>query len=302
MNKVALITGGTGFLGRHLCARLLEKDYKIIILVRQTSNISFFNKFEKEKVVICQLDKDFNVIDKIVEKYRPLITFHLAAAFDKGDTNKEIMNLINTNILFGTCLLNSLIKYGCKNFINIGTYWQNLKDETYNPFNLYAATKQSFQDIIKFYEEEYGLQCITLKLCDTYGANDNRKKIINLLKQAYIEDKELNMTQGEQYISLTYIDDVIDGILLATEFVIKGQYCGKTFFVANKSLIKLKDLISIIEKNINKKLKINWGAIAYREREVMKSYIGDVLPNWKIKVSIYEGIDRIFKEKYNFKS
>ena len=91
MNKVALITGGTGFLGRHLCARLLEKDYKIIILVRQTSNISFFNKFEKEKVVICQLDKDFNVIDKIVEKYRPLITFHLAAAFDKGDTNKEII-------------------------------------------------------------------------------------------------------------------------------------------------------------------------------------------------------------------
>lgn len=297
MNKVALITGATGFLGNHLCAKLLEKDYKIIILVRQTSNTSFFNKYEKEKVVICQLDKDFNVIDKIVEEYRPLITFHLAATFDKGNINKEIINLINTNILFGTILLNSLIKYDCKKFINVGTYWQNFKDETYNPFNLYAATKQSFQDIIRFYEEEYGLKCITLKLCDTYGENDNRKKIINLLKQAYIEDKEFDMTQGEQYLSLTYIDDVVDGILLAMEYVMKGKNYGRTFFVANKELIKLKDLVQFVEKVINKKLKINFGRVPYRKREIMKPYIGKILPAWKIKTNIYKGIEKILKNE-----
>lgn len=296
MNKVALITGGTGFLGSHLCARLLEKDYKIVVLVRKTSDTSFLSNFVKDKVVICKLDKNFNIIDDIVEKYRPLITIHLAAAFDRGDTNKEIMNLINTNILFGTILLNSLIKYDCKKIINIGTYWQNFKDKAYNPINLYAATKQSFQDIIKFYEEEYGLKCITLKLCDTYGENDNRKKIINLLKQAYIEDKELNMTQGEQYLSLTYIDDIVKGLLLAAEYVMNGEHCGKTFFVANKELIKLKDLVKIIEKIGNKKLKINWGSVLYRDREIMKPYIGEILPGWKTKININEGIKIILKD------
>lgn len=296
MNKVALITGGTGFLGSHLCARLLEKDYKIVVLVRKTSDTSFLSNFVKDKVVICKLDKNFNIIDDIVEKCRPLITIHLAAAFDRGDTNKEIMNLINTNILFGTILLNSLIKYDCKKIINIGTYWQNFKDKAYNPINLYAATKQSFQDIIKFYEEEYGLKCITLKLCDTYGENDNRKKIINLLKQAYIEDKELNMTQGEQYLSLTYIDDIVKGLLLAAEYVMNGEHCGKTFFVANKELIKLKDLVKIIEKIGNKKLKINWGSVLYRDREIMKPYIGEILPGWKTKININEGIKIILKD------
>ena len=295
MNKIALITGATGFLGRHLCARLLEKYYKIVVLVRKTSDISFLDKLTKEKIVICKLDEDFNVIDKIVEEYRPLITFHLAAAFDKGDTNKEIMNLINTNILFGTILLNSLIKYDCKNFISIGTYWQNFKDETYNPFNLYAATKQSFQDIIKFYEEEYGVRCITLKLCDTYGENDDRKKIINLLKQAYIEDKELDMTQGEQYLSLTHIDDIVEGLLLAAEYIMNGEHCGKTFFVANKELIKLKDLVKTIEKIGNKKLKINRGIVPYRERKIMKPYIGEILPGWNIKININKGIKIIFE-------
>lgn len=295
MDKVALITGATGFLGRHLCVKLLEKDYKIVVLVRETSDISFLSKYSKQEVVVCQLDKDFNVIDEVVKNYKPLITFHLAAVFDKGYTNKEIVNLINTNILFGTILLNSLVKYNCKNFINIGTYWQNFKDETYNPFNLYAATKQSFQDIIKFYEEEYGLQCITLKLCDTYGADDSREKIINLLKQAYQKDEELDMTKGEQYLSLLNIEDVIAAILLACGYVIKNsKYCGKTYFIANVNLIQLKELIKLIEHIKNIKFNINWGKIRYRKREIMNPYIGRILPNWKPQIVLSEWI------KHNF--
>lgn len=295
MDKVALITGATGFLGRHLCVKLLEKDYKIVVLVRETSDISFFSKYLKQKVIVCQLDKDFNVIDEVVKNYKPLITFHLAATFDKGYTNKEIVNLINTNILFGTILLNSLVKCNCKNFINIGTYWQNFKDETYNPFNLYAATKQSFQDIIKFYEEEYGLQCITLKLCDTYGEDDGRKKIINLLKQAYQKDEELDMTKGEQYLSLTYIDDVVKGIILASDYVLNNEIYGKTFWIANKKTVKLFDLVKIIEDIVNKNLKINCGNIPYKKREIMQPYIGNILPGWEAMTGIDVGLRKIFK-------
>ena len=295
MDKVALITGATGFLGRHLCVKLLEKDYKIVVLVRETSDISFLSKYSKQEVVVCQLDKDFNVIDEVVKNYKPLITFHLAATFDKGYTNKEIVNLINTNILFGTILLNSLVKCNCKNFINIGTYWQNFKDETYNPFNLYAATKQSFQDIIKFYEEEYGLQCITLKLCDTYGEDDGRKKIINLLKQAYQKDEELDMTKGEQYLSLTYIDDVVKGIILASDYVLNNEIYGKTFWIANKKTVKLFDLVKIIEDIVNKNLKINCGNIPYKKREIMQPYIGNILPGWEAMTGIDVGLRKIFK-------
>lgn len=295
MDKVALITGATGFLGRHLCVKLLEKDYRIVVLVRETSDISFFSKYSKQKVIVCQLDKDFNVIDEVVKNYKPLITFHLAAAFDKGYTNKEIVNLINTNILFGTILLNSLVKCNCKNFINIGTYWQNFKDETYNPFNLYAATKQSFQDIIKFYEEEYGLQCITLKLCDTYGEDDGREKIINLLKQAYQKDEELDMTKGEQYLSLTYIDDVVKGIILASDYVLNNEIYGKTFWIANKKTVKLFDLVKIIEDIVNKKLKINCGNIPYKKREIMQPYIGNILPGWEAMTAIDVGLRKIFR-------
>lgn len=160
---------------------------------------------------------------------------------------------------------------------------------------MYAATKQSFQDIIKFYEEEYGLQCITLKLCDTYGEDDGRKKIINLLKQAYQKDEELDMTKGEQYLSLTYIDDVVKGIILASDYVLNSKYCGYTYFLANKDIIKLQNLVRSIEKIANKKLKINWGKIQYKKREIMRPYIGNILPGWEIKTAIDVGLRKVFK-------
>lgn len=293
--KKAVITGASGFLGQNLCQKLIKEKYQILILVRETSNIEFTKDFNSNLFKIKKFsNNNFDDIYDTIIDFKPDIGFHLAAAFDKGQSNKEIHNLNNVNILYGMILLNALIESGCKNFISIGTSWQNFSDKEYNPVNLYAATKEAFQDIVKYYEKTKMLNTIILKLCDTYGENDKRKKIINLLKETYRNDKSLDMTEGEQYLSLTYIDDIVEGLLLAAEYVMNGEHCGKTFFIANKELIKLKDLVETIEKIGNKKLKINWGRVPYREREIMKPYIGETLPGWKMKINIDEGIKIIF--------
>lgn len=296
--KKAVITGASGFLGQNLCKHLINKEYQILILVRETSNIEFTKDFDSKLFKIKKFrNNNFDDIYDTIIDFKPDIGFHLAAAFDKGQTNREIHNLNNVNILYGMILLNALVESGCKNFISIGTSWQNFSDEEYNPVNLYAATKEAFQAIIKYYEKTKMLNTIILKLCDTYGKNDRRKKIINFLKEAYQNDKALDMTKGEQYLSLTYIDDIVEGLLLAAEYIMNGEHCGKTFFVANKELIKLKDLVKTIEKIGNKKLKINWGSVPYREREIMKPYIGELLPNWEAKVSIKKGIEKVLNER-----
>lgn len=297
-NKLALVTGATGFLGRNLCERLIKDNYQLVIIARKESNMDFFKQYKANINVVLKIeDNNFAIIDDIIAKFRPDITYHLVASFDKGNTYEEVLNLINTNIVFGTELLRCLVKYDCKNFINIGTYWQNYKNEEYNPVDLYAATKQAFQDIIKYYQEAESLCCITLKMYDTYGENDCRNKIINILKRYLKEGKELNMSGGEQYLNLTYIDDVVEAILIATNYLYSKNktYCGKTFFVANNELIKLKDLIKVIEK-INKcTLKVNLGKISYRKREIMYPYIGEILPGWKSETRLEDGLKKIFK-------
>lgn len=296
-NKLALITGATGFLGRNLCKKLIENNYQIIIIARESSNLDFFEQYKSNIKAIFKINNNnFAIIDNIIAKFRPDITYYLVSAFDKGKTYEEVLNLINTNIIFGTELLRCLVKYDCKNFINIGTYWQHYKNQEYNPVNLYAATKQAFQDIIKYYQEAEQLCSITLKIYDTYGRGDYRNKIINILKKSLKENKELNMSGGEQYLNLIHIDDVIEAILITTQKIYDKNklYCGKSFFLSSNKLIKLKDLIKLIEKINGKKLNIKLGALSYRKREIMLPYIGEVLPGWYPKIKLEDGLRDFF--------
>jgi len=62
--------------------------------------------------------------------------------------------------------------------------------------------------------------------------------------------------------------------------------------------MSLRKLAEVFEKVTNKKLNIKWGARPYREREVMIPLEnGEVVPNWKPKVSLEEGIKKLFEEE-----
>ncbi|WDC83286.1 NAD(P)-dependent oxidoreductase [Caloramator sp. mosi_1] len=102
--------------------------------------------------------------------------FHLASLFIAEHDSNQIDDLLKSNIIFGTHILEAM-KYGnVKNMVNIGTYWQHYKNEEYNPVCLYAASKEAFEKIIEFYIQVENIKVITLKLYDIYGINDKRKK------------------------------------------------------------------------------------------------------------------------------
>ena len=61
----------------------------------------------------------------------------------------DIKEMINSNIMFGTQILEAMVLHSVPYFVNTGTYWQHFDGKSYNPNSLYAATKQSFQDILK---------------------------------------------------------------------------------------------------------------------------------------------------------
>ena len=108
-------------------------------------------------------------------------------------------------------------------FINTGTYWQHYvrsESSTYSPSCFYAATKQSFQDIIKYYTDSNLIKSITLKLFDTYGPVDLRKDI-TILSEAQQNNNKIAMTSGEQLIDLVYITDVVRAYLSFIERILK---------------------------------------------------------------------------------
>jgi nucleoside-diphosphate-sugar epimerase len=218
---------------------------------------------------------------------------HLASLFLSVHKDTDIKNLIESNVYLGTALLEASQNTDIKWFLNTGTFWQHYvcDSQDYNPVNLYAATKQAFIDMAKYYTETSDIKFVTLKICDTFGINDTRSKIFNLWNKIAQTGETLAMSPGEQYIDILYIDDIIDGFLHLIDLLNSNDKLETDYALYAEKRYKLKDLANLYQTVTGKKLDIQWGERSYRTREVMEPWkAGNRLPEWKPKISIEEGL------------
>ena len=291
MIRKVVLTGGSGYIGSNLARKLYTLGYDIYVIVRQDSRLDLICDIEKN-INIYYFDGKILSLNNFMNEIKPDLVIHLASLFINEHTTLQIDELINSNILFSTQLIETSLRANVKYFINTGTHWQNYNGENYNPVNLYAATKEAFQNICKYYSEVTDMSIITIKLIDTYGPYDPRPKIMNLLKDIYFNKKTLNMSSGEQELGLLYIEDVIKAYLIAIEKIQKmnPKEC-RTFFALPKKIYSLREVVDIFQCAVGEKLDIYWGKRPYRKREIMKIYINDenILENEDI-IGLYEGI------------
>lgn len=291
-----LVTGATGFIGQNLIALLVNKNYDVHCIIRENSDVTKINSKTKIFKYDGNIDSLIEYFDK--EKFNGII--HLASLFLASHSKDDISNLISSNIKFGTDLLEVSKEKNVKWFINTGTFWQNYENEEYNPVNLYAATKEAFQNIAKYYTETSNLVFTTIKLNDTFGPNDTRNKVFNLWAKIAKSGETLEMSLGEQFIDISYIEDVISAyerLIENLDSVKINKFKNKEFVVSNKEKVSLKDLSKIFENATNSKLNILWGKRPYRNREVMDPYSkGELVPGWEQKYALKEAITKTIGE------
>ena len=279
-HKNILITGTTGFIGYHL-ARTLSANNTIYCVVRAQSNLSKLKTLSNLHCIYY--DGTRTSLETAIQPLKLDLVYHLASLFIAEHKPENVDDLIDSNIKFPTQLLEVITQtQKDMKFINTGTAWQNYVGAEYNPVCLYAATKQSFEDILKYYHEAQQLSCITLRLYDTYGMEDERKKLIWLLHDLKNTSRSLDMSPGEQRLNLVHIDDVISAYILAGERLSSlPTTVNEVYGVYNQHDYSLKEIVDIFEHINACKLKINWGKREYRMREVMQpTYPHGLVPGW----------------------
>jgi nucleoside-diphosphate-sugar epimerase len=292
--NVVFVTGATGFIGSHLVKRLNEVKWDVHIIKRTNSNLDTLGPI-KNKVHFHTYDGTVQSLLKAMSDVRPDTVFHLASFFTAEHEAKQINDLIQSNIQFSTHLLEAMTVNNVRMLVNTGTSWQHYQNQSYSPVCLYAATKQAFEAILKYYSEVNSVNAITLKLFDTYGPNDTRKKLFNLLDEHSRSGKVLAMSGGDQLIDLVYIDDVIDAYLCAANLLKKNNINHEmSYCVTSGSPIKLKEIVQRYCQLLDKTINIKWGVLPYRHREVMIPWSsGTILPGWSSKVSLDEGFSKM---------
>ena len=289
-----LLTGGTGFIGTHLVKALAVK-HNVHILLRSNLNVVL-----PENVHSFLFSNNINELNEYIIKNEIEGVVHLATLFVALHQPEDIKDLILSNIYLGTAILEALKGSKVKWFLNTGTIWQNYRPNCrrYHPTNLYAATKQAFIDMAAYYVETSRLKFVTLKLSDTFGDGDTRRKLFTILKEASTTGETIQMSPGEQYIDILHIQDVVSGFMHLIQLLNDNIKLGNEYVLAARQRYTLKEIAALFEKVSGKKITINWGGRPYRQREIMQPWKkGKILPYWQASLSLEEGIALYLKTK-----
>jgi nucleoside-diphosphate-sugar epimerase len=288
MSRTALITGVTGYIGGKLAERLVADGWTVHALVRGGS----------ERPATAQIrfhvhDGSAAGLTAVVREAAPDIVFHLASLYLAEHRPEEVDQLIASNVLLPAQLAEAMTAAGAARLVNTGTAWQHFNTPGYNPVNLYAATKQAAVDILRYFHDARGLSVVTLKLFDTFGPGDKRRKLIQVLVDAALSGERLEMSPGEQLIDLTHIDDVIDAFLVAADRLLASVAPLNEEFLISGTRRKLRELVEITGEALGRDVHVTLGARPYRAREVMvpaEAPAERQLPGWKPSRELTEAI------------
>jgi len=292
--KKVLITGSTGFVGRHLVPKILNRGHIVLEITRSTSkSLELFGK-KTFKIDI----NDSLLKEKIIE-FKPEIVIHLASYLSASDQFVDILKLIDANLLFLSKLLNAVSEIHLDLFINTGSFSEYRNgDEELIPAYFYAATKTASRSIVDYYSNNYGFKQTTIIPYTIYGGNDSQKKIIDLIVDSIHSEASLDLTPGGQVLDFIHINDVTDFYLFLVE---------NASLIDNNQVYKLgtgtghtlREVAQLVEEITQQKTKINWGAKDYRKSDVMYA-VANVDKqkkefNWTPKTSLIEGLKKMIK-------
>ena len=220
-----LVTGGSGFLGSHLCERLAAGGCQHIHAPRS---------FE------CDL-RDGSQIRAMLAETRPEVVIHLAAVVGGIGANRENPGrFFYENAIMGIQLLEECRRHGVQKFVGLGTIcsypkftpvpfqeediWNGYPEETNAPYGL---AKKMLLVQAQAYRQQYGMNAISLLPVNLYGPRDNfdpaSSHVIPALIRKFVEARESGMDHvevwgtGSASREFLYVDDAAEGIMLATE-------------------------------------------------------------------------------------
>lgn len=289
----ALVTGASGFIGSHLVEQLLGAGWKVAVLGRKDSVRKLSLPSESGAYVY---NGGIAEVMAAVAEFKPAVVFHLASLFLNTHAPEQIEPLIGSNILFGTQLLEAISKSGGAVLVNAGTGWQNYVQAPpfdapdFVPVNLYAATKQAFEDIVAYYVQATGLRSITLRLFDSYGPGDTRRKLLWLLLNTLKTGQPLDMSPGGQIIDMVHVEDICRAFLhAAARAMAFPEPEAEVYAISGNQRRTLQQVVATFEEAAGRRLPIEFGKRPYRQREVMHLWEGPTLPGWQPNIPLLEG-------------
>jgi len=285
--KKILVTGGSGFIGKHVVNSLVKRNYKVTIL-------DLINPKRKDVKFVKGSILNKKLIKSLLKKNK--LVFHLAALSDINKTIKTPTKTILVNILGTERLLEESQKSNVKRFIFASTYYPS-KD---NVKNIYTTSKNTSELMIKNYNLIYGLNYTILKYPTAYGPGNRQVDAISIFVKKALRNLNIIIHgSGKQKRNYVHVYDIGEGSMLG----LKKKLKNRIFFLASKKNIKIINIAKMIIRLTNSKSNIIINKKTKRINDFSSNFIYPKKQNkiirWKAKHDLKSGLKQYIKTQKN---
>ena len=293
-----LVTGGAGFIGKHLVKSLLEKRYQVTIFdnfSNSTKNSLSFLADMGASVIEGDITRPLEISNAAKDQD---VVIHLAAKISVSESIRNPSETFRVNVDGTRNVLAACEKNNVKKLIaasSAAVYGEGVPDvklteesET-NPISPYGESKVRMEQEIREFASEYDINCVILRFFNIYGVGQTSEYagVITKFIERIVQDKPLEIFgDGLQTRDFVAIDDVISSMNNAMAYDKSG-----TFNIASGKAITIKELAEKMILLSGKKLKIQYTAA--KKGDIKCSQADITLAEKELLYSPKFGLDKI---------
>jgi dTDP-glucose 4,6-dehydratase len=301
IKKTALVTGGAGFIGSHLCKYLIKKDYRVIcidnLITGSLKNIEDIKSGDFEYI-------NHSIIDFIDIKQKIDLVFHMASPASPIDYLQLPIQTLKVGAL-GTHNVIGLAKSKRSIILLASTsevygdplehpqreeYWGNVNP--IGPRGVYDEAKRFAEAITMAYHRQQGVNTRIVRIFNTYGSNmrlNDGRAIPNFIYQCLKGNDITAYGDGKQTRSFCYIEDLIEGLYRLTQI----QY-NLPVNIGNPDEFTILQLAEMVKRLTDSKSRIVFNPLPEDDPKVRMPDITKAkkLLDWQPQVKLEEGLKK----------
>jgi UDP-glucuronate 4-epimerase len=266
-----LVSGGAGFIGSHLCGRLVERGDEV-------TAIDNFDPFYPERVKrralapllagglrLFQADiRDAGAVERAFRDAAPECIVHLAALAGVRPSIERPAEYMDVNVRGTAVLLDAARKAGVRRFVfgsSSSVYGANAVppfQETAridSPLSPYAASKAAAEQVVSTFRNLYGLEAISLRFFTVYGARQRPDLAIHKFARRMLAGQKLPFFgDGSSRRDYTFIDDILSGVMAALSVPLSRH---EIVNLGGAQTTTLRELIALLEEALGVRAELD---------------------------------------------
>jgi UDP-glucose 4-epimerase len=279
-----LVTGASGFIGSHLCRRLLASEAELHAVSRAKQR-------DSDAVQWWQADlADSARVNEIVTTTKPELIYHLASHVTGSRDLAAVLPTLQANLASTVNIMAAAATIGCPRVVLAGSL-EEPEGDIVTPCSPYAAAKWAASGYARMFHSLYAMQTIGLRIAMVYGPNQSdASKLIPYTIRSLLQGEAPQLASGRREVDWIYVEDVVDAMIATAD--IKHDDC-LSVEIGSGSGVSIGEIAERLCKLIDPSVRPILGAIADPAWE--RSWTADITLaqeklNWRPRTQLGDGL------------